>query len=419
MENKTKVITHIKEIQSPNQLLIILLAILLFAQVPVSFLAFGINLPNRPLMLLTRGLILAISIFILNKNRNINVNQWVILISSFWSIYIIRLMYDINHLNVSLAIPTWELFAWSIGVSFLPSLAIYSLASSTKYTLDPSPLIFWGILALGASVIVFAINFNPTESRFLLPDLNPIPAGHAGTSLFIVSLSSIFLQKGYQSIFSYPWLRGLSLLGTFIGLYITLSSSTRSAFISLILALILILIVHNRSGSIRRRILNMILLFSSILVSYLLFSKSGLSYKLQTIGQGESELNRLAFASSGLSSWLEKPLLGQGFEMHSLLQSLFPSLNHYYPHNFIIESLLIGGLLLGGIMVSFIILTTLTSINLINLSKNDVWIVCLWLQGLVYVMFSGHLGNVPLFWFSSAAIFGRYQALISRNTPIK
>jgi len=81
----------------------------------------------------------------------------------------------------------------------------------------------------------------------------------------------------------------------------------------------------------------------------------------------------------------------------------------------LIESLMLGGLVLGGLFLLFVIITALTAFRLLEVSPSDLWVVLLWLQSFVYVMVSGHLGNVPFFWFSSAVICGRYEALWVRE----
>ena len=399
----------------PKILLSAFLALLLFFQVPLSFIAFEIGFSNRLTMLALRALILITSVILIGNLSEIKPSKWHIIIYSFWGFYISRLLFDVFILDVSTAIPTWELLAWGVGASLLPSLAIYSIATRCSERLDPSLLVNLGTISLGLSSICFALNFNPFESRFLLPDLNPIPAGHAGTSLFLVSLCSLFFISDNKNKAFSKW---FNLLGIIVGTGVTLSSSTRSAFISLIVGLIIVLIIYKDSSSTSNKWFISIGTIITICISYATLGGSGLINKLQTIGQGDSELHRLVFASTGLQSWTEKPLFGQGFLMHQLIGDLFSDLNHYYPHNFIIESLLLGGLVLGSLLLLFIAFTTWSSINLINLSKPDLWLVCLWMQSCIYIMFSGHLGNVPLFWFTSAAVCGRYQALTSKKVEV-
>ncbi len=399
----------------PSNLLSAFLSILLFAQIPVSFLAFEAGFPNRSSMLLLRGLTLIISslciIAFSQIKRKARLGKWVLIILFFWIFYIVRLFFDTTFLGISTTIPTWEILAWAIGVTLIPALAIYSISSRCITKLKPSLIISSGLILLGISAISFSINFNPLENRFLLPDLNPIPAGHAGTSLFLISLCSLLNNKrdGEKSHESY-----VQFLGVVLGTAITLASSTRSAFGSLVIGFIMISILQTGQINVKSKLLKIWTGLTLITLSCLLLGGSGLIQKIQTIGQGASELNRIVLASVGLQAWLESPVQGIGFKMHKLLGDVFPELSHYYPHNFIVESLLIGGFLLGLILISFILFTLWRSFLLIKLSKEDLWLVCLWMQGLVYVMFSGHLGNVPLFWFSSAAICGRYEAILSQ-----
>ena len=73
-----------------------------------------------------------------------------------------------------------------------------------------------------------------------MPDLNPIPAGHAGTSLSLISLSTLINAEGKKSTIVSKLVQ---ILGLIVGTYITFSSATRSASLALILGVILILLV--------------------------------------------------------------------------------------------------------------------------------------------------------------------------------
>ncbi len=414
MKIQTHMLKNILQDLNSEAIINFIIASILFAQLPLSFLAFEGNIPNRHLILPFRGIILLGSLFLLIYRARPKINSWTIICSIFWLTYLARLFIDIFIFNVSTAIPTWEIIAWSIGVSFLPSLAINSAISQSynKSYLKALPLIIFGVLALGFSLTIFLIHFNPLYSRFLLPDLNPIPAGHAGASLFIISFSHLVSQrKGDIRTLNYS----LTYVGVALGIIITLASSTRSAFISIIIGLFFIAFTQHKTSSIRSRLIYIATTISIAIASYLTFGESGLIEKLRTFGHGASELNRITFIRSGLDYWLEKPIMGQGFRMHELLGNLFSELDHFYPHNFIIESMLLGGILMAGLLIMLMILTTQKSIDLIKLYPNDAWMVCLWIQSFIYVMVSGHLGNVPIFWCSSAIICGRHQSLIERN----
>ncbi len=400
---------------NPRQIFLSLLSLLIFSQVPASFISYQFGIDNHASMIILRGLILLISLATLIKEYYFRWNFWELSIVLFWSFYIIRLSIDILIYNISTAIPPWELYAWSIGSTLIPSLAIYAVASKIKGELNSLFLISFGTISLGTSLLLFSINFNPYISRFSLENLNSIPAGHAGASLFLISFCYV-LSSQFRRIES--WKRILPILGILIGIIVTLSSSTRSAFIALLLGLIFASLVPESTRSVKYRFSMLTVTVAILTACYSIFGGSGLIEKLQTLGQGESELNRIKFISSSLEYWYQNPILGIGFKMHSILNNLFVELDPYYPHNFIVESLLIGGIVLCLILLIFLVITTWNAIKLIRLSKSNLWLVCLWLQAFIYVMVSGHLGNVPLFWFTSAAICGRYSSLTKQKVTI-
>ncbi len=391
------------------------LSIILFAQVPLSFIAYEVGISNRTLMIAFRGLILLLSSYFIYIQGLKSLKPWLIITIFFWGFYILRLILDLTILGVSTAIPPWELFAWSLGSSLFPALGTYVVVKDFTKAFNPLIIIFSGVILLGISLLLFCLNFNPIEMRFQLPDLNPIPAGHCGASLFLISFAYLFSAKNKQNK---EWINILIFLGCLVGIIITLTSATRSAFLALTIGLILILQIKRYSYKGKSRFWILTGISFSFAACFSLFSGSGLINKIQTTGLGESELNRLIFISSGLKYWLENPIFGKGFEMHSLLENLFSNLTPYYPHNFIVESLLLGGLVLGGLLISLITITTVYSIRLIRFSQADLWLSILWLQACIYVMFSGHLGNVPLFWVTSAAICGRHDSFTAKEREI-
>ena len=391
----------------------VFLGSLLFLQLPLSFIAFEMGLPNRSLMLSVRAFTMLASIFIVATCRPFRLKPWLVAIFFFWGFYVIRLLLDIGFLGVHLLVPAWELLAWGIGSSLLPALAVYSISARTDSSLNPLGLIGMGVASLAFSLCSFLLNYNPFSMRFMLHDLNPITTGHAGASLFLISVASLCCPSaGKQS----PQRSWLVYSGILLGILITIYSATRSAFATALLGLIFasFFAFGAKSGKI-------ILLITSLVSGLLLLASrnlgvdDGLVHRLYTFGQDSSELDRIKFIVNGFKYWLEQPLLGVGFRTHQLMNDLIPDLPRYYPHNFLIESLMLGGLVLGGLFLLFVIITALTAFRLLEVSPSDLWVVLLWLQSFVYVMVSGHLGNVPFFWFSSAVICGRYEALLVRE----
>ena len=392
----------------PGIVLPVFLAFLLFSQVPVAFIAFDTGLPNRSLMIFVRSLIAIFSILVILLDLPVRFKLWARIVCAFWCFYLLRLLFDVSLFRVQLAYPAWEIIAWGVGSTLLPTLAVFILASRTVKGLESSTLIISGVVALGFSLLYFLLNLNPLISRFELPELNPINAGHSGCSLFLISLTAFSYPAAELQCRLRNW---LLFSGMAIGAFITLYSATRSAFLSLLLGLLVVTVVNSGPRLWRNRLWIFLAIIATLIISSLFLGEQSLVYRLLSLGKERSELDRLDFVFNGLRYWLERPILGQGFHMHNFIDQLVPDLPRYYPHNFLVESLILGGLVLGGLFIAFVVFTALTSIRLITTSPAEIWLVLIWLQACVYVMFSGHLGNVPFFWFSSAAVCGRFQAL--------
>ena len=139
------------------------------------------------------------------------------------------------------------------------------------------------------------------------------------------------------------------------------------------------------------------LIFSVFLLAQ--FDPSDLVGRLIVAGSDQSSLSRISAIQESISVFLSHPLVGYGFGFHS---NLLASVGRvWYPHNFISESLALGGLLLTiPLLICVLLSIRPCQILFSKPSVSDLWRIAILLQAFGYVIFSGHLGNVPMFWIS-------------------
>ena len=112
----------------------IYLALILFGQVFLSSIANLLSVDNRLVMLVLRFSIMIFSygyiyFFLRDKRIQNYFNLWTLSVVLFWFLYLIRLFFDVYVSGVSLALPLWELLAWSLGSSLPIAICSYILAS--------------------------------------------------------------------------------------------------------------------------------------------------------------------------------------------------------------------------------------------------------------------------------------------------
>ena len=74
-------------------------------------------------------------------------NMWTFSVLLFWSLYLIRLFFDVYVSRVSLALPAWELVAWSLGSSLPIAICSYILASQQRLDLALIRQIKYGVFS--------------------------------------------------------------------------------------------------------------------------------------------------------------------------------------------------------------------------------------------------------------------------------
>ena len=377
----------------------------LFARVPLAAIQDLFGLESRPLLLLD-CLSVGFAFFAFSKVglRPLGVFKSSVVkvgglsFALFWAFYSVRLGFDHWVLSVELVTPASVLFKHLLTSTLIPALCLPWIVSMATWSLTLPVLVGLGSISLlfGEISFIFISGFDTfLNLRFAFEDLNPIPAAQSSTSLVIIS--SLFLLnvicQSSRNRRAFGLLLGL--IGLFSGLLGIQLAMTKGAFVALVpLVIYLGCCLWKHFG---------VFWFSGLLSASAIAVVSMFGGMRRDLGAPASFVDRFQLILQSLSVWTNHWFLGVGFCAQNILHSnpLTVS-NHWYPHNFAAEVLLLGGVVLMILVVCFIVSVGLSAcfdVSPAGLEDSmQVPLTFLWLQGFGSALVSGHIGLIPGLW---------------------
>ena len=390
----------------------IYLALILFGQVFLSSIANLLSVDNRLVMLVLRFSIMIFSygyiyFFLRDKRIQNYFNLWTLSVVLFWFLYLIRLFFDVYVSGVSLALPLWELLAWSLGSSLPIAICSYILAS--QQSLDSALIrqIKYGVLLLGISTICFLVDPGLAQGRFYLEHLNAITCANAGCALVLLCFARIMLCKINPTEIDSS--RLIIYSGILIGSFIIIYSATRGVLLaSLLIISASVLLLRSRlnfTGFMKSKYsLQLVAVFSALVL--LISTSPHLVEKLFTPRSANTVLTRLEFWKISFEQFVANPFMGIGFHLQEILGKLEIEKGIYYPHNYLFESLAIGGILMTLPLFYCIFFPMIGFYKNLKIDPNVIPSGLMATQAFFYSMHNGHLGDFPFFWMAIGIIAG-------------
>ena len=400
----------------------IYLALILFGQVFLSSIANLLSVDNRLVMLVLRFSIMIFSygyiyFFLRDKRIQNYFNLWTLSVVLFWFLYLIRLFFDVYVSGVSLALPLWELLAWSLGSSLPIAICSYILAS--QQSLDSALIrqIKYGVLLLGISTICFLVDPGLAQGRFYLEHLNAITCANAGCALVLLCFARIMLCKINPTEIDSS--RLITYSGILIGSFIIIYSATRGVLLaSLLIISASVLLLRSRlnfTGFMKSKYsLQLVAVFSALVL--LISTSPHLVEKLFTPRSANTVLTRLEFWKISFEQFLANPFMGIGFHLQEILGKLEIEKGIYYPHNYLFESLAIGGILMTLPLFYCMFFPMIGFYKNLKIDPNVLPSGLMATQAFFYSMHNGHLGDFPFFWMAMGIIAGsKYRIKIGNG----
>ena len=390
----------------------IYLALILFGQVFLSSIANLLSVDNRLVMLVLRFSIMIFSygyiyFFLRDKRIQNYFNLWTLSVVLFWFLYLTRLFFDVYVSGVSLALPLWELLAWSLGSSLPIAICSYILAS--QQSLDSALIrqIKYGVLLLGISTICFLVDPGLAQGRFYLEHLNAITCANAGCALVLLCFARIMLCKINPTEIDSS--RLITYSGILIGSFIIIYSATRGVLLaSLLIISASVLLLRSRlkfTGFMKSKYsLQLVAVFSALVL--LISASPHLVEKLFTPRSANTVLTRLEFWKISFEQFVANPFMGIGFHLQEILGKLEIEKGIYYPHNYLFESLAIGGILMTLPLFYCMFFPMIGFYKNLKIDPNVLPSGLMATQAFFYSMHNGHLGDFPFFWMAMGIIAG-------------
>ena len=404
----------------------IYLALILFGQVFLSSIANLLSVDNRLVMLVLRFSIMIFSygyiyFFLRDKRIQNYFNLWTLSVVLFWFLYLIRLFFDVYVSGVSLALPLWELLAWSLGSSLPIAICSYILAS--QQSLDSALIrqIKYGVLLLGISTICFLVDPGLAQGRFYLEHLNAITCANAGCALVLLCFARIMLCKINPTEIDSS--RLITYSGILIGSFIIIYSATRGVLLaSLLIISASVLLLRSRlnfTGFMKSKYsLQLVAVFSALVL--LISASPHLVEKLFTPRSANTVLTRLEFWKISFEQFVANPFMGIGFHLQEILGKLEIEKGIYYPHNYLFESLAIGGILMTLPLFYCMFFPMIGFYKNLKIDPNVLPSGLMATQAFFYSMHNGHLGDFSFFWMAMGIIAGsKYRIKIGNGINIQ
>lgn len=323
-------------------------------------------------------------------------------------VYLINLFVDIF----------WQYYPLNMGsprdfVGFcLCILVAFSLRYYPMICKRSSFMFFCTTLALGLVVALFLAVESPAPyvGRYdANSTVNTINYGQMGCAMSIVAFYGFSNFRFRYSSWVYPILFVL-------GVVSIMKAGSRSPVV--VLACVILFYLFARGGFVKG------LLFIGVFATVFYFSLdliieisnalgSGIVERLVSAVETGETSGRDAIYLNAIQNFLDSPLFGDYYLVSSGIGS------GGYPHNFFIEAFMTTGLIGGIPYLILVAISVYRSFELIKLGHESGWIALLFLQTLVYGMFSSSLYSSQDFWALSFFLLSIGPETLKKMGPHK
>ncbi|WKN40440.1 O-antigen ligase family protein [Tunicatimonas pelagia] len=276
---------------------------------------------------------------------------------------------------------------------FIGIILALSFRYDSAFHSETSFKFFWVTLTFGLIVAYFlAIENTHLDVSNVRYDanstINTIMYGQTGCALSLISLFGFIHYKKAT-------LKILFALTFVVGLLSIAKAGSRSPVV--VLALVSIFYMIARLGKVKGLLIlsvfvGLVLINIKAIIGLLSSMGSSLAVRLTSMIQDKETSGRDVIYANALSIIEESPIFGSYYLIPSGIGA------GGYPHNYFLEVFMTTGALGGVIFLALVIYSLFKSYNLIRAQHFSSWIVILYLQILVYGMFSTGLYTSQDFW---------------------
>ena len=276
---------------------------------------------------------------------------------------------------------------------FIGIILALSFRYDSAFHSEKSFLFFWVSLTFGLIVAYFlAIENTQLDVSNMRYDanstINTIMYGQTGCALALTSLFGfVHYKKSHLKI--------LFIITFAVGLLSIARAGSRSPVV--VLALVSIFYMIARLGKVKgllvlSTVVGLILININAIIGLLSSLGSSLAVRLTSMIQDRETSGRDVIYANTLSIIEESPIFGSFYLIPKGIGA------GGYPHNYFLEVFMTTGMVGGTIFLALVLYSVYRSYSLIKAQHFSSWIVVLYLQILVYGMFSTGLYTSQDFW---------------------
>jgi O-antigen ligase len=341
----------------------------------------------------------AAAVLIVNAPRLRNLDTATLLFLVFWTAYFARLLYTFSISSERISEPESTFWMWSVGVCFLPSLALLLYRGQPDFAKASLFILILGIISIALILLFGSTSFETVrgqvadQNRWNLATLNPISIGHLGATVVLVSVGLLTTAKRDRKLVI------LLLAGCVTGSAAVLLANSRGPLVALVAALTMLFLARaNRRET---------WLFGGVIAlggvtfiaqrSETLLSPGGLLDRFDSFFSGEdmSVGTRGELFNGAFDQFLSSPLVGDGLEVRSV---------GFYPHNVILEAFMTTGMI-GDIPFLLLLgLSFRSAWRIFRWQPDRLWLGLVAVQYIVGGQFSGAIYQLGSMWVLIAAL---------------
>ncbi|AEI50310.1 O-antigen ligase family protein [Runella slithyformis] len=337
-------------------------------------------------------------------------HQWLLAYLFFWILYLARVLYECIYRSDLLGRPVSEYILFAFFNSFIGSLCFLNIPTKLSTYYKIQCYFFSGLLILNLLSIANTIR-NPSELIF---------RGNANTKLntitYAILATGLISQSLYRMVINPPtkiWNIFIPVLALPIGMINLLLSGSRGPILSLGLGLLWVIIfVSKKQNSVKLLVILGILSIISVLISQLVFFEDYVEYlKIRLFADEDSNsfegtnIERITFYSEAWQHFLNNPITGDALEVRLFKQ---------YAHNIFLEALMSIGIIGGFLSLYLVIRINYFYIKIFK-KPYFFWLVLLFTQQMLLVLFNGSIGFSSEFWYCATFAFSTFSCYQFRS----
>jgi hypothetical protein len=372
----------------------------------VSAIPVILGMESRAFSIAFRAFVVALSLLIVARGvyrrypRLSGSGAWVFV--ALVGMILARMLWDSVMARLPLDLPWQDLWLFAVGVTLLPGTAF--LLVPTKSMLDACyrcALVVGtvSVLAILASVAASVEDLSKL-GRLSTEVLNPISVGHAGVSVLIVCLAR--LAGAATSPPVRPAGSLIRLTVGLLGLGMAIASASRGPLVALVVTLGVAVAFRGESKEWRTQLVSRVLGAAITVAVPVLgiiaadaFTPFQILARLADFLSDPSTMVRTRIMTDALSQFNDSPVFGSATVEYN---------ERFYPHNILVESLMVGGVACFAALAVFLSIAATASVRIYRRSPERRWLVLLFVQYLIDSMFSGSLYSSPTFWVTSLMV---------------